>query len=192
VPGRLEHLATLALEGGRVDDEFDHPAHEPWAVASNRHGDLGGVLFVLREGADERYRSLLALYERSSNGEWDEISLSGAGWSGDPSRRPPPVPEDPLARLLGLAESGGEDGWVYLLGGRAAAGVTEVVPLGLDGPSVPVSKHSGAFLAMGSMSAEGRPPDLQVRLGDRREVLSVSRSGPDPSPAAPRIVKFEG
>lgn len=181
MPGRLERPAALALEGERVDDDLDHPAHEPWAVATNRRGELGGVLFVLWDGVAENYRSLSGLYERRSSGEWAEVALFGVVWPGNPAQRLPAVPARPLAGLFGLAESGGEDGGVYLLAGLAAAGVTDITELGAGGARVPASERSGAFLAMGA-SASGLPPALEVRLGGRREVLSVPRSSPDPGP----------
>lgn len=169
---RLEGLAAEALDGRRFEDELVRSPGRPWPVASSREGALGAVLFLVRERSGA-YRSLFGLYEHAPPHAWEEVATFGAGWPGEASMRPTAKAWEPLAEIVGWAESSSADGQVFLIPGRAAAGVDRVTPLRPGARPAVVSEASGAFLAFGRLRDESPLPQLRVELGGRREDLAV-------------------
>lgn len=91
----------------------------PKAIAWQRVGSLGAVLFVVQDTKDGHYRALSGLYELTEGGAWFERRQSGNPWRGELPERPPYVSGKDLFDVSGTSVGGGEDEVIYMVQGQA-------------------------------------------------------------------------
>jgi hypothetical protein len=180
---RMEAIAQELLLSGRPpvldpDEEltFREPTfREPTAIAWQRVGPLGAVLFVVKDTRHGYFRSMHGHYEVAGDGTWFEVSLGGSPWAGELPDRPPYAPGEGLFGVSGISISASDDRVLYLVPGQAVEGVSSIRCDHLDGTvACPVEPRTGAFMAIGVLEPHDRRPRLAAEGNGVRDAAVYS------------------
>jgi hypothetical protein len=161
---RMEAIAQALLSSGKppiLDPAEQFSFRSPTAIAWQRVGSLGAVLFIVKDSRDGHFRFLSGLYELADDGAWFEVTLGGNPWLGELPDRPPYVPGEGLFGVSGTSLSESEDGVLYVVSGQAVQGVASILCDHRDGTvASPVEPRTGAFVALGVLERGNWHPRL--------------------------------
>jgi hypothetical protein len=161
---RMDAIAQGLLSSGSppaLDPAEELSFREPTAIAWQRVGPLGAVLFVVKDSRDGHFRSISGHYELAGDGKWFEVTQSGSPWLGELPDRPPYGPGEGLFDVSGISISESDGRVLYLVSGQAVQGVSSILCDHRDGTvACPVEPRTGAFVALGVLE----PGDRRLRL----------------------------